>query len=166
MFGSKTVIGGELVRNCWGGVNNVVGLTEGAGSWRGKPPATVLLMLAELTHPAVIVVNAEAVVLYDVVQLWTSPGILPAAAVTWNDEIVSKAMPYPSRITLLLPLPNKVRKKPDLNSGLQARPKRGPIAPLKLPSYQCLALTKLTAPGWLTVGLAGSAVLTIGVAAT
>jgi len=87
------VIGGELDRNCWGGVNNVVGLTAGAGSCGGNPPATVLLMVGELTHPAVIVVKAEATVLYDVVQLWTSPGILPAAAVTWNDEIVSKAMP-------------------------------------------------------------------------
>src|SRR5439155_21544257 len=132
------------------------GLTVGGGNNVGKPPATVLFRdvktLAEFAQPGVIEEKDEVVLEYDVVQLWTSPGILPAAAVTWNDEIVSKAMPYPSRTTLLLPLPNKVRKKPDLNSGLQARPQRGPIAPLKLPSYQCLALTKLTAPGTLPVG--------------
>ena len=49
-----------MVLNCCGGVNNVVGLTEGAGSCVGKPPATVLLISGELTHPAVIVVKAEA----------------------------------------------------------------------------------------------------------
>jgi hypothetical protein len=50
-------------------------------------------MSGELTHPAVIVEKADVVVEYDVVQLWTNPGIRPAAAVTWNEEIVSKAMP-------------------------------------------------------------------------
>jgi len=93
MLGSKTAIGGALVRSCCGGVSRVVGLTEGAGNCVGKPPATVLLMSGEFTQPAVIVVKAWAVALKDVVQLWTSPGILPAAAVTWKDEIVSNAMP-------------------------------------------------------------------------
>src|SRR5438876_9323943 len=116
MFGAKTVIGGELVLSCCGGVNSVNGFTEGAGSCVGKPPATVLLMSGELTHPAVIVEKADVVVEYDVVQLWTNPGIRPAAAVTWNEEIVSKAMPYPRRITLLLLSPKRVRKKPDLKS--------------------------------------------------
>src|ERR1051325_7447762 len=88
ILGSKTVIGGEFVRNCCGGVSKVDGLTAGAGSCVGKPPATVLLMSGEFTQPAVMVVNAAAVVLKDVVQLCTSPGILPAAAVTWNDEMV------------------------------------------------------------------------------
>ncbi len=82
MFGAKTAIGGELVLNCCDGVNNVDGLTEGAGSCMGKPPATVLLISGELTHPAVIVENEDVAVEYDVVQLWTNPGILPAAAVT------------------------------------------------------------------------------------
>src|SRR5438874_7991140 len=40
------------------------------------------------------------------------------------------------------------------------------MAPLKLPSYQCLAGTKATAPGALTTGVAGSGVLTIGVLGT
>src|ERR1041385_5958303 len=80
--GAKTVIGGELVRSCCGGVNSDEGLTDGAGSCTGKPPATVLLMSGELTQPAVMDVKAPAVVLYDVVQLWTSPGMRPAAAVT------------------------------------------------------------------------------------
>jgi len=82
IFGSKTVIGGALARNCCGGVSKLDGLTAGAGSCVGKPPATVLLMSGELTQPAVIVVKADAVVLNEVVQLWTNPGILPAAAVT------------------------------------------------------------------------------------
>src|SRR5687767_4129830 len=93
MSGANTVIGGELVRSCCGGLNNDEGLAEGAGSCVGKPPASVLLMSGELTHPGVIVVKAPAVAENDVVQLCTRPGILPAAAVTWNDEIVSKAMP-------------------------------------------------------------------------
>src|SRR6267378_2039566 len=80
--------------------------------------------------------------------------------------MVSKAMPYPSRMTLLLLPPKSVCRKPDLKSGLQARPKRGPIAPLKLPSYQCLALTKLTAPAAPSTGVAGNAVPMIGVLAT
>src|SRR5690349_6895987 len=91
--GANTVIGGELARSCCGGVNNEDGFTEGAGSCVGNPPATVLLMSGEFTQPAVIEVNAPAVVLNEVVQLWTRPGIRPAAAVTWNDEIVSNAMP-------------------------------------------------------------------------
>jgi hypothetical protein len=88
MCGSKTVIGGAFDLVCKGGVKKVDGLTEGAGSWVGNPPATELLMLGELTQPGVMVVNGKVVV-----QLCTSPGTLPAAAVTWKDEIVSKAIP-------------------------------------------------------------------------
>ena len=97
MLGANTVIGGELVFSCCGGVRNVDGLTVGGGNNVGKPPATVLFRdvktLAEFAQPGVIEEKDEVVLEYDVVQLWTSPGILPAAAVTWNDEIVSKAMP-------------------------------------------------------------------------
>jgi hypothetical protein len=93
MLGANTVIGGEFARSCCGGVNSDDGFTEGAGSCVGKPPATVLLMSGEFTQPAVIELKALAVAEYEVVQLWTNPGILPAAAVTWNEEIVSKAMP-------------------------------------------------------------------------
>jgi len=87
------VIGGELVLSCCGGVNKDDGLTEGGGNRVGKPPATVLLMSGEFTQPAVMELNDPVVAEYELVQLWTNPGILPAAAVTWNDEIVSKAMP-------------------------------------------------------------------------
>ena len=59
----------------------------------GKPPATVLLMVDGSTQPWVIDENDEVVVEKEVVQLWTRPGTRPAAAVTWNDEIVSKAIP-------------------------------------------------------------------------
>src|SRR5262245_60086426 len=90
----------------------------------------------------------------------------PAAAVTWNEEIVSKAIPYPMRITLLSGPPVRLRKKPDLKSGLHAKPMRGPIAQLKSPSYQCLAGAKVTAPGALTTGVVGSGVPAMGVVAT
>ncbi len=93
MCGSNTVIGGELSLSCWKGVKNDDGLAEGAGSCVGNPPATVLLISSEITHPGVIEEKDDVVVEYDVVQLCTNPGTLPAAAVTWNDEIVSKAMP-------------------------------------------------------------------------
>src|SRR6266851_3425011 len=88
IFGAKTVIGGATFLSCCGGVKKVDGLTEGGGNWVGKPPATVLFTSGELTHPAVIVVNGKFEA-----QLWTNPGILPAAAVTWNDEMVSNAIP-------------------------------------------------------------------------
>src|ERR1043166_8426094 len=88
MCGSKTVIGGALLLVCSAGVKNEEGLAVGAGSCVGNPPASVLVMSGELTHPFVIVVKGKVVV-----QLCTSPGTLPAAAVTWNEEIVSKAIP-------------------------------------------------------------------------
>src|SRR6266568_3347810 len=78
MWGSKTVIGGALLLVCRTGVKNVDGLTEGGGSWVGNPPATVLLTFGEFTQPFVIVAKGKVVV-----QLCTSPGTLPAAAVTW-----------------------------------------------------------------------------------
>src|SRR5215510_112251 len=93
ILGAKTVIGGEFVLNCWGGVKKDDGLTEGAGSTVGKPPATVLLTSGESTQPLVIGANVPRVDEYEAVQLCTRPGILPAAAVTWNDEMVSNAMP-------------------------------------------------------------------------
>ena len=93
MCGSKTVIGGEFALSCCGGVNSDEGFTIGAGNWVGKPPATVLLMVDGSTQPWVIDENDEVVVEKEVVQLWTRPGTRPAAAVTWNDEIVSKAIP-------------------------------------------------------------------------
>ena len=75
-------MGGAFVLSCCGGAKNVEGLTAGGGSCVGKPPATVWLMSGEFTQPAVIELNDDVVVEYDVVQLCTKPGILPAAAVT------------------------------------------------------------------------------------
>jgi hypothetical protein len=48
---------------------------------------------AELAQPFVIEENDCVVVENELVQLCTSPGILPATAVTWNEEIVSNAIP-------------------------------------------------------------------------
>src|SRR5436190_9338728 len=93
--GSNTVIGGALALSCCGGVNSEEGFTVGADICVGNPPATVLLMVDGSTQPAVIELNegVPADELKDVVQLWTRPGTRPAAAVTWNDEMVSKAIP-------------------------------------------------------------------------
>src|SRR5438132_11587152 len=101
IFGANTVIlPGALLLSCCGGVKKDDGLAEGNGSTCGKPPATVLVMVGGGgAHPLVIVANGNVVV-----QLCTSPGILPAAAVTRKEEMVSNAIPYPSRITLL-PMP-------------------------------------------------------------
>src|SRR5215471_11931225 len=95
MCGSNTVIGGAFNRSCCFGVKNSDGFAVGVGNSVGKPPATVLLMVEGSTHPGVIEMNPGvlAVELKDVVQLCTKPGTRPAAAVTWNDEIVSNAIP-------------------------------------------------------------------------
>src|SRR5205807_2311524 len=93
MCGSKTVIGGELVLNCCGGVNSEEGFTVGADNSVGNPPATVLFRSGDSTQPGVIDANELLVVEKEVVQLWTNPGTRPAAAVTWNEEIVSNAIP-------------------------------------------------------------------------
>jgi hypothetical protein len=78
-------------------VSNVEGFTVGAGNKVGKPPETVLFKAlntaAELAQPFVMEENDCVVVENELVQLWTSPGIRPATAVTWKDEMVSKASP-------------------------------------------------------------------------
>src|SRR5215831_11546814 len=91
--GSKTVIGGATPLNCCGGVKNDEGFALGAGNWVGNPPATVLLRSAVNTHPLVIELNEFELVENEDVHVCTRPGTLPAAAVTWNDEIVSNAIP-------------------------------------------------------------------------
>src|SRR5260370_27664431 len=74
-------------------------------------------------------------------QLKTSPGALPATAVTWNDESGSKAIPHPVRMTVL-----------PLEPGLQAIPTRGPIALRLVLLNQRSACTTLTTPGIPTMG--------------
>src|SRR5213593_3714423 len=78
-------------------------------------------------------------------QLKTSPGTLPATAVTWNEEIGSKAIPQPLRITVL-PLP----------PGVQASPTRGAIAPRLLFLNQRFDFWKDTRPEVPTIGLLGT----------
>ena len=82
----------------------------------------------------------------------TKPGTRPVTAVTWNDEIGSKAMPYPARMTirLLLP-PSKSPKTSSFASGLHATPRRGPMKPSYLTSYHLSALMKVTALAVTTV---------------
>jgi hypothetical protein len=79
---------GAAFLSCCGGVKKLDGLTFGAGNCVGNPPATVFVMSGEFTQPFVILLKGKTVV-----QVWTKPGTLPAAAVTWKDEMVSKAMP-------------------------------------------------------------------------
>src|SRR5260370_23882810 len=78
-------------------------------------------------------------------QLKTSPGTLPATAVTWKDASGSKAMPHPVRMTVL-----------PLKPGLQAIPTRGPMAPRLLLVNQRSACTKLTSPGEPMMGELGT----------
>src|SRR5579859_1641118 len=78
-------------------------------------------------------------------QLKTSPGTLPATAVTWKEASGSKAIPHPERITVL-----------PLDPGLQAIPTRGPIAPRLLLENQRSACTKLTRPGDPRMGELGT----------
>src|SRR5262245_27058997 len=97
MCGSNTVIGGASAFSCCGGVRKKEGLRVGGGSCKGNPPATVLLRelntAAELLQPAVIDEKFWLAVENLLLQPWTSPGTRPAAAVTWNDEMVSNARP-------------------------------------------------------------------------
>ena len=97
MCGAKTVTGGAFVFSCCGGVSNEEGFRMGAGNSVGKPPAIVLFndvnSPAEFAQPFVIVENDCVVVENELVQLCTSPGIRPATAVTWKDEMVSNAIP-------------------------------------------------------------------------
>src|SRR6478672_11220910 len=78
-------------------------------------------------------------------QLNTSPGTLPATAVTWNEPSASKAMPHPARMTVVLLLP-----------GLHARPTRGPSAPGLLFLNHVSACTKLTSPDDPVMGVLGT----------
>src|SRR5262249_52299360 len=71
-----------------------------------------------------------------------SPGTLPETAVTWNDDMGSKAIPYPDRTT-------------KLGRGLHAIPNRGAIAPTLFLSYQRLLFRNVTRPA-PTSGLSGT----------
>src|SRR5215210_5195886 len=83
--GAKVVIVGALLFKSSGGVRNEEGLMVGAASEVGKPPAMVVLGTA--AQPAVVVPPTVEE------QLVRRPGTLPATAVTWNEEIGSKASP-------------------------------------------------------------------------
>src|ERR1700719_1640898 len=78
-------------------------------------------------------------------QLKTSPGTLPATAVTWKEASGSKAMPHPERMTVL-----------PLDPGLHAIPARGPMAPRLLLVNQRSACTKLTSPCVPMIGELGT----------
>src|SRR5262249_44605689 len=125
---------GALVKVCSGGVRKEDGFTVGGGNSNGKP--WPIRMSGAGVHPGVVapptVAEQEKVI----------PGTLPATAVTWNEEIGSKAIPYPDRIT-------------KFGRGLHAKPSRGAIAPALFRSYQLLAFRKDTRPA-PTSGLSGT----------
>src|SRR5258706_6941200 len=100
------VSAGAFDDNCSGGVSCAAGCVVGAVSALGNPCA--MRTSGAVAHPGVVVPPTVEE------QLNTSPGTLPATAVTWNEDSGSNAMPQPARITVLLLLP-----------GLQARPTRG-----------------------------------------
>src|SRR5215469_7901901 len=126
-LGSKAVMEGALESNCAGGVSCACGCVVGAGSALGKPCA----MRTSGTDEQPGVVDPPTVA----EQLNTRPGTLPAAAVTWKDEMGSKAIPQPARITVL-----------SLPVGLQARPTRGARAVALSLRNQLLACWKVTGP--------------------
>src|SRR5947209_8886235 len=101
---------GAFDDSCNGGVNCVAGCVLGGGRAFGKPCAMRTSGTEE--HPGVVAPPATDE------QLKTSPGTLPATAVTWKEPSASKAIPHPARITVLLLVP-----------GLQAITTRGPHAP-------------------------------------
>src|SRR5579863_7553793 len=118
---------GALEDNCNGAVNCAAGCVLGAGRAFGNP----WLMRTSGTgeQPGVVAPPTTDE------QLKTSPGTLPATAVTWNDESGSKAMPHPERITVL-----------PLDPGLQAIPTRGAMASRLLLLNQRSVCTKLSSP--------------------
>src|ERR1044071_8630227 len=83
--GAKVVMFGAFRTSSSGGVRNEEGLIVGGASACGKPPAMVVFGTA--AQPAVVVPPTVEE------QLVLNPGTLPATAVTWNEEIGSKASP-------------------------------------------------------------------------
>src|SRR5215212_6993641 len=83
--GAKVVMFGALRTRDSSGVRNVEGLVEGGASDCGKPPEMVVTGTG--VHPPVVVPPTVEE------QLVLRPGTLPATAVTWNEEIGSKASP-------------------------------------------------------------------------
>src|SRR5205807_2947379 len=95
---------------CTGGLRNEAGCVLGGASCSGNPCA--IRISGTDWQPGVV--DPPGTELHCSV----SPGTLPEAAVTWNDESGSNEIPQPARITVLL-----------LPPGAHARPNRGPIAP-------------------------------------
>src|SRR5262249_54246183 len=92
-LGSKAVIEGALLCNCTGAVSCACGCVVGAGSTLGNP--WPMRTSGTDVQPGVVVPPTVEE------QLNTRPGTFPATAVTWNEEIGSKAIPHPARITVL-----------------------------------------------------------------
>src|SRR5260370_35516849 len=88
-FGSNKVSAGALEDNCKGGVSCATGCVVGAVSALGKP--WPMRMSGAVAQPGVVAPPTVDV------QLTTSPGTLPATAVTWNYEAGPKAVPQPTR---------------------------------------------------------------------
>src|SRR5687767_1772903 len=127
---------GAFDNSCSGGVKFDDGFTDGGGNCCGNP--SLMRRSGAGVHPGVV---APATVDE---QENTSPGTRPETAVTWNEEIVSKARPYPARNTVLRDFPSA-----------QAKPRRGPMAWL-LRSNQLSALTKVTGPWEPVMDLSGT----------
>src|SRR5215472_16775255 len=103
MLGSKAPMLGAAFNGCAGCVNSAEGVPLGGGTTSGKPllmrlnipEAGMAQPAPTVTESGVVAVvplvpTAEATVL---VQASMKPGILPAMAVTWNVESVSKNNP-------------------------------------------------------------------------
>src|SRR5258706_1330592 len=91
------VSAGAFDDNCSGGVSCAAGCVVGAVSPLGTPCA--MRTSGAVAHPGV----AGPPTVEE--QLNTSPGTLPATAVTWNEHSGSNAMPHTPRTSGLLPVP-------------------------------------------------------------
>src|SRR5712664_3163999 len=120
MFGSKAPTAGAPLAACCLGDTATEGVVVGVGTVTGNPVEIRLVLPVAViplgsTQPEVVVAAPDELIV--VMQFSKKPGILPAIAVTWNVDRVSKSQEYPARTEVL-------------SSGDHATPMRGPTAPI------------------------------------
>src|SRR6266487_5283483 len=96
MFGSKAPTAGAPLAACCLGVNAAEGVVVGVGTAMGNPVEIRLVFPVAVipfgsTQLEVVVAAPDELIV--VMQLSKKPGILPAIAVTWNVDKVSKSQP-------------------------------------------------------------------------
>src|SRR5207244_5959728 len=95
MFGSNAPTLGAVPDGCAATVKAAEGVIVGDATLSGKPEEMRFAKPEGVTQP--IEVAMAPVVSMVLVQSCIKPGTLPAMAVTWNVESVSKSNEYPAR---------------------------------------------------------------------